>query len=377
MDSDSPGWGLVAIFGKINLYYFTGTIQDGVLLIPRNEDAVFWVKRSHERAVKESAFPDIRPMGSFRDAAREMAVHTDRIHMETEVVPLALAERFRKHFPFSSVLAMDQQAAWIRSVKSSYERGLLERAGNIHRIVLEEEVPEILREGMSEAEFGTAVYSVMVERGHQGIVRFGRFNTEIEVGQIAFGEGSLHPTCFDGPGGCDGVCPGAPVLGSHTRRLNSGDLVFIDNSCGMEGYQTDKTMNYMFGRPIPEEAIEIHRRCVAIMEEMAALLKPGVVPSAIYATVIEGLEPDFLQNFMGFGERHANFLGHGVGLVLDEVPVIARGFNDPLQDGMVIALEPKKGVPGVGLVGIENTYFVTPGGGRSITGSNPGLIPVY
>ncbi len=80
---------------------------------------------------------------------------------------------------------------------------------------------------------------------------------------------------------------------------------------------------------------------------------------------------------MGFGDRRVNFLGHGVGLQVDEQPVIAKGFDEPLQEGMAIALEPKKGIRGVGLVGIEDTFLVTPQGGRSLTGQNPGLIPVY
>ena len=79
---------------------------------------------------------------------------------------------------------------------------------------------------------------------------------------------------------------------------------------------------------------------------------------------------------MGFGSRRANFLGHGVGLQIDEPPVLAEGFDEPLAEGMVLALEPKKGVPGVGMVGSENTYLVTPEGGRSLTGNHPGLILV-
>lgn len=377
MDLENPGWESVAIFGNINLYYFTGTMQDGVLLIPCDKDATFWVRRSYERARGESAFPDIRPMRSYRDAAGEMALSGSAIHMETEVVPLAIATRFGKHFPFSGILPMDLQAARVRSVKSPYELALLEKAGAIHQYALEVGVPEILREGMSEARLGTELYSLMVEMGHQGIVRFGGFNTEIEVGQIGFGESSLYPTCFDGPGGCHGLCAGAPVLGSRTRRLCPGDFVFIDNACGVEGYQTDKTMNYMFGRSIPEEAVEIHRRCVEILLEMAALLRPGAVPSGIYREIMESLEPGFLEHFMGFGNRRANFLGHGVGLAVDEMPVITGGFDEPIQEGMVIALEPKKGIPGVGLVGIENTYVVTGRGGRSITGKSTGLIEVY
>ena len=88
------------------------------------------------------------------------------------------------------------------------------------------------------------------------------------------------------------------------------------------------------------------------------------------------LDPEFLQNFMGFGNRRVNFLGHGVGLQVDEPPAIAQGFDEPLAEGMVIALEPKKGVPGFGMVGVEDTFVVTPEGGRSITGHGPGLIQV-
>lgn len=376
MERDNPGWELAAIFGRINLYYFTGTMQDGVLLIPGDGEPVFWVRRSYQRALDESLFPWIRPMSGFRDAALGTGGIPDMIYLETETVPVALVERFRKYFPFSEVRSLDRQVLKVRAVKSAFEISLMERAGSIHRRVLEECVPEMLREGMTEAALATGLYSVMVEQGHQGIVRFGSFNTEIEVGQIGFGEGSLYPTCFNGPGGCYGLCPAAPVLGSRERRLKDGDLVFIDNACGVEGYQTDKTMTYMFGRPLPDEAIEIHQRCVDIQNRMAGLLAPGNTPSSIYAGVTGKLEPDFLENFMGFGERRANFLGHGIGLVVDEIPVIAPGFDEPLEEGMTIALEPKKGIPGIGMVGIENTFRVTRQGGLSLTGASPGLIPV-
>ncbi len=368
---------MAAIFTKINLFYFTGTMQDGVLLITRNGDPVFWVRRSYDRAREESFFPDIRPMSSFRDAAAQTAALPATIHLETEAVPLALAQRFQKHFPARELRSLDAVVSYIRSIKSPYERDLMEQAGDIHRRVLEDLVPQMLCEGMSEAVFGAELFSAMVQEGHQGIVRFGMFDTEIVVGQIGFGVSSLYPTYFDGPGGCIGMSPGVPVLGSRERTLACGDLVFVDNACGVDGYQTDKTMTYMFGKPLSEHAIEVHEGCVALQGELASLLRPGNIPAQIYDTVMEGIPPEFLENFMGFGNRRVKFLGHGVGLAVDEMPVIAQGFTEPLQEGMVIALEPKKGVPDVGMVGIENTFLVTSQGGRSITGTNPGLIPVY
>ncbi len=127
---------------------------------------------------------------------------------------------------------------------------------------------------------------------------------------------------------------------------------------------------------LPDEAVAAHNRCVEIQRHLVSLARPGAIPSEIYASVMENLDPQFLQNFMGFGDRRANFLGHGVGLQIDEMPVLADGFDEPLAAGMVLALEPKKGIPGVGMVGVEDTFVVGPDGAASITGTNPGLIPV-
>ena len=378
MDAENPDWELAAFFGKVNQYYFTGTMQDGVLLVPRDGEAVLCVRRSFERARAESLLPDIRPIKSFCDSLPAVPAAAERqaIHTEAELVPLALVRRFTKHFSCKEVASLDAQIARVRAVKSPYELAILERAGANHRRIMEEGVPTLLHEGMSEAELACALYSLMVREGHQGAVRFGMFNVDLAVAQLGFGENSIYPTSFDGPGGCVGICPAAPVLGSRDRRLQKGDLVFVDTGCGLEGYHTDKTMTYMFGRPLPDEVMALQRRCVEIEHRLALLLKPGAIPSDIYSRTVSSLDTEFLKNFMGFGNRQVNFLGHGVGLQIDEIPVIAEGFDEPLVDGMVLALEPKKGVPGVGMVGIENTFVVTPEGGRSITGNNPGLIQV-
>lgn len=376
LETVNPDWQMAVFFSKINLFYFTGTIQEGMLLIPRNEEATFWVKRSYDRALDESEFPVIKPMNSYRDAAAGTGKLPGTVYLETETVPLAMYQRFQKYFPFSGFKPLDSQIASVRSVKSPYELSLMERSGKIHQKVLEQVVPTLLQEGMSEAKFGTMLFAAMVKEGHQGISRFGMYDTEMVLGHIGFGESSIYPTSFNGPGGNFGVGPAVPSLGSHTRKLKKGDLVFVDVGCGFHGYHTDKTMTYMFNKSLPSEAIEIHHQCVAIQDAIARQLKPGAIPSEIYNSVIENLTPDFTENFMGFGNRQVKFLGHGIGLTIDELPVIAQGFDEPLQENMAFAIEPKKGIKGIGMVGIENTFVVTPQGGRCITGTNPGLIPV-
>ena len=376
MDAEQPQWSLAAILGRVNQYYFTGTMQDGVLLIPRRGEPVLWVRRSFERACTESLLPAIRPMKSFRDAAQSFSRIPETIHIEADVVPFGLVQRFRKHFPCREVAALDAQMAKVRALKSPYELALMARAGGIHRRIMEEEVPKLLREGISEAQFGADLYAAMVRQGHQGLVRFGAFGVEAVVGQIGFGENSLRPTNMDSPGGCVGVGPATPVLGSPLRRLRSGDLVFLDTGCGVEGYHTDKTLTYVFGHRPPKHAVALHERCVELELRAAEMLKPGAIPSQIYATVLRSLDAAFLEHFMGYGNRRSKFLGHGIGLQVDEPPVIADGFDEPLVEGMVIALEPKRGVPGVGMVGRENTYLVTASGGKSLTGDHPGLLVV-
>jgi len=376
MDRDNPKWELAIIFSKVNQYYFTGTMQDGMLVVPRDDQAVYWVRRSFERARDESLFPDIRPMKSYRDAAVAMGNCPTTLYTEMEVLPLAMFQRLQKYFSFHDSKPADAQIMAVRGVKSEYEIEILKRVGEKHRHILETVVPEMLEEGMSESDLASSIFSHMIKEGHHGFARFGMFDTNIGIGQLGFGESSLYPTYFDGPGGNYGMSPAMPFWGSRERKLKKGDLVFVDVAFGLDGYHTDKTMNYMFGMPIKEEAIVEHNKCVEVQRRLSSMLKPGNTPSNIYREIMDSLSPEFLNDFMGYGDRKVKFLGHGIGLQIDEAPVIAAGFDEPLEEGMVIALEPKKGISGIGLVGTENTYLVTPEGGQSITGNDPGLILV-
>ncbi|MCK9150699.1 M24 family metallopeptidase [Methanobacterium alcaliphilum] len=374
MDFHHSQWEMVVIFSKINQYYFTGTMQDGMLIIPQNGEATFWVRRSYERAVDESLFDNINPMKSFRDAKYDELPET--VYLETEVVPLALYHRFSRQFPFKNVKSVDRDISTVRSIKSEYELSLMRESGKIHAHVLEDLVPEILKEGISEADLASELFSVMMKEGHHGVARFGMFDTEMVLGHVCFGESSIYPTYFDGASGNYGLSPAVPLIGSRENKLKKGDLVYIDIGSGVDGYHTDKSTTYMFAEKLPDHAVEAHYKCVDVQNQIAEMLKPGAIPSEIYDSIMGSLDDEFLENFMGFGKRTVKFLGHGIGLLIDELPVLAHGFNEPLEKGMVFAVEPKKGIKGIGMVGIENTFIVTPKGGECITGDDPGLIPI-
>ena len=89
--------------------------------------------------------------------------------------------------------------------------------------------------------------------------------------------------------------------------------------------------------------------------------------------VASGGEP---PGFMGYGENRVRFLGHGVGLELDELPVLAEKIDMRLESGMVLAVEPKAFVEPYGPVGVENTYIVTDDGPENLCPLDDELIRV-
>lgn len=373
METLNPGWKAVMIIGKVNLFYFTGTQQSGVLVIPKDDDAVFFVRRSYYRAELESNFEKIVKINSFRDIPPVTGVLGESVHIEKELVPIAYFDRLNKYFNFKNILSCDHAVAAARAVKTKYELDILRQCGRIHEEAMETYLPSVICGGMTEKELGAAVLKYMMDNGHQGITRIGMFNAELYLGQIGFGENSTYHNTFDGPGGVKGISPAVPLLGSGERKLAPNELVSADLGCGLEGYHTDKTVTYAFGE-LPDEAYEFHAECVRILDETVKRMKPGNIPSKVYEEVMADVDDEFLEFFMGSGDERVKFLGHGVGLVVDEYPVFAKGFDLPLEENMVMAVEPKRGVPGVGLVGLENTYLVTDEGGVSLTGDGRDII---
>ncbi|MDR0980646.1 MAG: Xaa-Pro peptidase family protein [Methanocalculaceae archaeon] len=368
LDTSDASWDTALVFGRVNLYYLTGTIQDGVLVLRRDGDVQFFVRRSFERAREESPLDAVYPMKSYRDMQDFLPADLGRTFIETDQVPVAMLDRLQKYFRLDAVLALDPVMLNIRAVKSPYELAFQKKAGRDHDVLLMEVVPEILREGMSEAQLFGELYRAMMDMNHQGVVRFAGFETEMQIGQAGFGTTTLVPTCFDGPGGMMGASAAIPSVGGRDRILAKGDMVFVDIGYGYCGYHTDKTQVYSFGGKLPEHALSLHEECIEVQKKAADLLAEGNIPSEIYADVLAGLSPVLAENFMGYGSRRVSFLGHGIGLVVNEWPVIARGFDSPLVENMVIALEPKAGVTGVGTVGVEDTYVVGRSGGECITG---------
>ena len=371
------GWDYVFITDKLNQYYFTGTMQDGLFVLLSDGGYCYFVRRSFERAKLECLIGEnLYPMASYRDAAAIIGKNTGKIYIEAEILPYAALERMGKYFDMANTMPADKIIQKIRAVKSPYELSCMEESGRQHKTILEDIVPGLLREGMSETELTAEIYLELIKLGYHGVTRFGNPQTESMLGQLGFGTNSIYPACFDGPGGMKGLGPAVPIIGDRSRLLKKGDLVFVDIGCGVNGYHTDRTQIYMFRQNPPEYAVAARKKCMAIQKAAAALLKPGNIPGEIYKSVIGGLEPEFLSGFMGVGSERVKFLGHGVGLQIDEYPVIADKFNEPLAENMTLAIEPKRSIENFGIVGVEDTYVITKDGGRCLTRGEKEIIVV-
>ena len=369
MDAAHPGWEMAAVNHKVAMYYFTGTIQEGVLLI-RPQDAVFWVRRSFERACNESHFSDIRPMHSFREAAAFYGSAPKVMYVETKKATLDWERRLHKYFAFEELGSFDSVLQDLRMVKSEYELKQMELSGAIHETVLDIVAPKLIHGGISEAQLAIALYSEMVQRGSHGTARFNQALGEEAVGIASFGKSGLVRTGFDGPGGTDGTCIAVQSIGNAFRKLQPGRLVYLDIPCGFDGYHTDKTVVYYYGDLAKDEQskylMEAQQRCLELEQEVVRLMVPGEPIENLYLRTMDKFDNIYGDAFMNGGK----FLGHSIGLVMDEAPAIAKGFKQPLQPGMTFAVEPKIALPGLGMVGTENTYVVTENGARSLTGSS-------
>ena len=110
-------------------------------------------------------------------------------------------------------------------------------------------------------------------------------------------------------------------------------------------------------------------RCLELEQEVVAMMAPGVAIESLYLRTMARFNNVYGDSFMNGGK----FLGHSIGLVMDEAPAIAKGFKQQLEPGMTFAVEPKIALPGLGMVGTENTYVITERGARSLTGRSHGL----
>lgn len=373
----------ILVFSRLNIYYFSGSFASGIFWLPLDGEPVLLCRRGDERAELESPLSHICP---FRSYSEIEAILDDLgfslpkvVAAEMNGLSWALSNSLMRHLPSHQFIPGDRVIGITRARKSEWELDILREAGFKHARCLTELLPPFLHDGISELEICHKISEIFFSEGHLGILRMENYGEEVFLGFVSVGDSANHPSAFNGPVGLQGVHPAAPYMGSATVKWTTGKPLTIDNGFNLTGYITDKTQVYWLGdkETMPVSAMHAHDFCIDLQHQIGELLRPGTRPSEIWHHCLAKVErSDWRDGFMGLGKNKVFFVGHGIGLAIDEYPVLADGFDLPLEEGMTLAVEPKIGIPGFGMVGVENTFEVTADGGKCLTGENFDIITV-
>jgi len=363
------------VLQTVDLFYFSGTLQDGTLWIPCDGEAVLLVRRSLERALSESPLHEIHALESPKLLAHWIGrTPSRRIGLELDVLPAREFLRIQQLLPGTSLEDAASLIRRVRQIKSPYEIQWMRDAGKRQARVYGQ-LPRWIQEGRTELELSAEIERALRLEGHQGLVRLRRWINELHYGPVVSGPNACYPNSFDGPVGALGLCPAVPQ-GAGTRRMRRNEPILVDVTFGYNGYLVDKARTYSIG-DLSGQGKEAYALCRQILDETLSRMKPGVLCSTLYQEVMGPLEKHaFWPHLMGTGQNKVRFLAHGVGLELDEWPLLAPRFDVELAPGMTIALEPKIFLPGIGGIGLENTYLITDLVPEKLTDSPDDLVVV-
>jgi len=366
----------VLVVQSVDLFYLTGTAQNAHLYVPAQGEPVLMVRKSLDRAIQESPLDKIISVSSIKKIPGILAANGYKIPqtlgVELDVIPAANYLLYRQIFEQSKLVDASGFIRAMRMIKSDFEVGLQRFSGQKMNELFRA-IPGMIREGMSEIELAARIEGKARALGHSGVVNVRSFNQSSFFGVVAAGATAVTPSSFDGPANGTGLTPSQPQS-AGLKAISDNEPIIVDIAGVWDSYITDQTRIFSIGPMSGKlaEAFELSRK---IQDAVINRIEPGICGSELHQLALEMAEAAGLsENFMGFGPDQAKFLGHGVGLELDELPVLAAGVKLSLQPGMVFAVEPKFAFPGEGVVGIENTWVLTESGVARLTSTPDEIV---
>jgi len=362
------------ILQNVDLFYFSGTIQRSYLFIPDQGDSLLMVQKDFDRARKESPLKNILPIERPKVISQILKKHggLKRIGLECDVLPVTHFRQLEKMFPESEFVDISKAIKQVRMIKSPYEIGQLKHSAKILDEVFDY-AKRVMKLGMTEIEAESHLIELGRLRGHQGLTRMRAWNQDMVNACVLSGNSGSVLTHLDvsviGPG----ISPAFPQ-GSSYKRIKKNVPIQIDFSVAYDGYTTDGARTYVMGT-LSKNLLKAYEVILEIRDEMENIAKPGVPCSHLYHLSSQIVRKRGLEDyFIGTKKDQAPFVGHGIGLEIDEFPLLARGFTQPLEIGMVFAFEPKFIFPEIGAVALEDDYVVTEDGVEKITYADDQII---
>jgi len=359
------GLDAVIVAQNADLFYFSGTIQTGNLYVPAQGQPLYMVRRDAARARMESGLKEVLPFSSPKDIPKILAEYgypaPARIGLELDVLPVNFFERYRKIFPDAAFADATPLIRLVRMKKSKYEiHCMMDAANQVDKVY--RRACEVIREGMTDIELAAELEYVARREGHLGLIRMRVFNGEMLFGHTFSGTDSAVPAYTDTPLGGIGPSPSFGQ-GASFKPIGRSEPIVIDFAGSYDGYLVDQTRIFSLG-PLSDRLRRGYDDMVKIQQLMMDLAPQRPTWGALYNACLElAVKLGYADSFMGARESQVSFIGHGLGVEIDEYPFIARGFDEMVMEpGMAFAFEPKVVFPGEGAVGIENTFYLADDG---------------
>ena len=368
----------VLILQNSDLFYFAGTIQQSYLYLPAEGRPILMVRKNVSRARHESALRPIVALASPGDVPAILKRHgyspPRRMGLECDVIPANIYLKLGRLFGEARISDAGPLIRSVRAVKSAYEIERIRQAAGLADQVAGY-LKTVLRAGMTEIELAGLVEARARKLGHQGIVRMRLWGNEMFYGHLMGGPSAAEPSYLASPTGGRGINP-AIAQGPGSRPVARHEPILLDYVFACNGYLADHTRIFALGA-LDDALTAAHQAMLEIQDLIKRTARPGLKAGAVYELArARAAELGYEKNFMGIEGQGVPFVGHGIGLELDEYPFLAKGQSLALQRNMIVAVEPKLVFPGKGVVGIENTHIVTDDGLEQLTCFEEGIIVV-
>jgi len=354
-----------------DVFYYAGTMRPASLLVTKDA-AVLFVRRGYDRAWREATIKRVQLSAGFDSIAKILDSSGGQLGTELDVVPVQLVQRLAATFPDWSLADVSPLVLTQRSVKDLDEISTIRQAAGIADDALRL-APEYIDVGVTELELATEVEMVMRAAGHEAHVPI-RSRNMVMGGVLVMSGTNLAIR-----GGYGRVVTGAglsPAMpyGPSRREFRLRNLVVVDANVTFEGYSADAARTFVVGEATPGNKV-LHSVALAAEDAVFQALKPGVTGAELFAvaeTVVkEGSRPYYAQGSLALPE----FVGHGVGLEADELPVLDARETLVMMPGMTLAIEVEvSAISTRKMVKIEDTVLVTEDGFELLTSAPRELI---
>ena len=336
----------------VNILYANGSIFSGYYYIPAEGQALLFVKRPV--GLKGDHIHYIRKPEQIPEILKELGVaNPENLMLEGDEMSYGDWMRLQACFPKSALVNGTSILRKVRSVKTDFEVSLIRASAEAH-VKAYKRIPEIYRPGMKDTEFSIEIEYIMRHNGNQGLFRtFG--DMEAFMGSVLAGDNAGVASPYDFALGGAGTV--FNPIGAAGHLLKSGESIMIDMCGNFSGYLDDLSRTFSIGK-LSDKAYKAHQVSIDIQNYLQEEMKEGAVCEDLYKMSLKiAADAGLSDCYMGTTQQ-AKFVGHGVGLVINELPVLAMRSKEILLPNMTIAIEPKFVIKGVGAVGVEDTYLV-------------------